>query len=295
MRSMDEPIRIAHVTDTHLLEPGALHYGTVDTRAAFAAVLDTLEDTPFDALVVSGDISDDGTPASYETFLELAAPCAQRHGALLLSAMGNHDQRSGFAQVLRGQPAAAPSAVQHPLTQAATAHGARFLVLDSSVPRAGYGRIGPEQLSWLRAQLSTPAPRGTVLVVHHPPLEPHTRLLRALPLTDAAELVTAVQGTDVRVILSGHLHHSLIGQVAGIPVVVGQATANRALVTGDPDTERAVVGAGAGIVELAPSGEVRVLTLPVPLPDDGAPVFSYSREQVEQIARLAGLPDAQDS
>lgn len=287
---MNTPFRLAHLTDTHMLAPGQLHYGKVDTHAALATALDAIAGTHLDALVFSGDISDDGTPESYQAFLSLAEPAADRHGALLVTAMGNHDQRAGFRQVLRGgQPDHPETEGDEPLTQVhATSQGLRFVVLDSSVPRAGYGRIGRVQLEWLRSQLVSPAPGGTAVVVHHPPIPAHTDLLSALCLEDGDELVDVLTGSDVRVVLSGHYHHSLISLAGGVPVVVGAATSNRAVVAADPAVESAVVGVGVTLVEVPDSGPVRILPVPVPFSGDGVDVFHYDADAVARVIQAAG-------
>ncbi|MGH3613252.1 MAG: metallophosphoesterase family protein [Pseudonocardia sp.] len=43
-------------------------------------------------------------------------------------------------------------------------------MLDSTVPGRAYGEVRPDQLAWLRAELTEPAPAGTVLALHHPAL-----------------------------------------------------------------------------------------------------------------------------
>jgi 3',5'-cyclic AMP phosphodiesterase CpdA len=60
--------------------------------------------------------------------------------------------------------------------------GYRFVTLDSLVPGQGYGWISRAQLDWLRGALAAPAPRGTVLVVHHPPIALDTDYLQVLGL-----------------------------------------------------------------------------------------------------------------
>jgi Icc protein len=72
--------------------------------------------------------------------------------------------------------------------------------------------------------LSTPAPLGTILALHHPPLPSHLPLFDILELPDQGRLASAVAGSDVRAILGGHLHYSTSGTFAGVPVSVAAAT-----------------------------------------------------------------------
>ncbi|MFF0289449.1 hypothetical protein [Streptomyces sp. NPDC005262] len=48
--------------------------------------------------------------------------------------------------------------------------GRPFIALDSLVPGKVHGRIGVRQLDLLRAVLAVPAPHGSVVVLHHPPV-----------------------------------------------------------------------------------------------------------------------------
>lgn len=86
-------LSILHLTDTHLLAKG-LHSSVVDPGEALLRALRSL--VPVDALdllVISGDISDDGSLESYRRVQELASDYAAHRGAQVLYAMGNHDNR----------------------------------------------------------------------------------------------------------------------------------------------------------------------------------------------------------
>src|SRR5699024_9716810 len=137
------------------------------------------------------------------------------------------------------------------------AAGGRIVVLDSSVPGAGYGHLETEQLTWLCEVLAEPAPiaadgtgPGTVLAIHHPPLVAATPMLRALDLDGLEALAEILSGTDVRVVLSGHYHHVMSGGIAGIPVHVVPGITNVVDVVAAGGKERSLALSGAGIVEL---------------------------------------------
>ena len=278
--------RVLHLSDTHLLAAGGLHQGLVDTTAALRHTLAGLAGVgPLDAVVVSGDVSDDGSAESYLTAQELVEGFAVEHGAAVVWAVGNHDQRLPFAEVLLASTADGPLDGVHDVG------GLRFAVLDSSVPGAGYGLLRPEQLAWLREVLAEPAPRGTVVVVHHSPLPAPTVLHDALRLQEPEALLAAVRGTDVRAVLSGHYHHPYVATLDGIVVVVAPGVANRTDVLVAEGLERAVRGSGACLVELGPDG-VRTTVLTVSGPEDGQELFVLPRDVVERIGRDEGVPRA---
>ena len=97
-------------------------------------------------------------------------------------------------------------------------------MLDSTVPGHHYGEVDAEQLDWLRDVLATPAPHGTLLAMHHPPVPSVLDLAALVELRDQAGLAEVLEGSDVRSILAGHLHYSSTATFAGVPVSVASAT-----------------------------------------------------------------------
>lgn len=149
-------MRLLHLTDTHLYgDPAARHYDRIDTAAALRGLLDrlgTLRD--IDAVVHTGDASEDGTAQSYRLLHEILDPFAASLDAPLAVVMGNHDVSAVYGEtVVPGErlPAAQDRVVPLP-------RDGRLIVLDSSVPGAGYGHLAPEQLDWLREQLAVRPP-----------------------------------------------------------------------------------------------------------------------------------------
>ena len=96
--------------------------------------------------------------------------------------------------------------------------------MDSTVPGWHHGDLDAAQLEWLRAELAEPAPLGTILALHHPPLPTHIPFFDILELRDQPGLAAAIAGSDVRAILAGHLHYSTSGTFAGVPVSVSAAS-----------------------------------------------------------------------
>src|SRR5690606_22213424 len=81
------------------------------------------------------------------------------------------------------------------------------------------------QLSWLAEELATPAAGGTLLLMHHPPLPTVLDLAVTVELRDQPRLAAVLRRSDVRAILSGHVHHPSFGTFAGIPVAVASSSA----------------------------------------------------------------------
>ena len=212
---------IVHLSDTHLLAGNRPLGGRYDTAANLTATLAAVERTGArpDAIVFTGDLTDLGEPEAYAALRAEVEPFAARLGAPLVWVAGNHDERPALRAALLG---AAPT--EEPVTGVWDLDGLRLIALDSTVPGWHHGDLDPGQLEWLRGVLAEPAPLGTILALHHPPLPSHIPFFDILELRHQDALAGVIAGTDVRAILAGHLHYSTSGTFAGVPVSVASAT-----------------------------------------------------------------------
>jgi len=212
---------LLHLSDTHLLADGNRLYGSVDSAAHVQRLFADVEASGGrpDAIIITGDLADKGEPHAYAQLRDIVEPAAARLGAKVLWVMGNHDNRANFRTELLGQE---PSLA--PIDHVDYVGGLRIITLDTTVPGSHYGEITEPQLEWLGEQLSFPAPDGTILAMHHPPVPSMLDLSVAVELRDQASLAQVLRGTDVRSILAGHLHYSSTATFAGIPVSVASAT-----------------------------------------------------------------------
>lgn len=164
-----------------------------------------------DALVLCGDLADRGEPEAYRLVGDRLGPAAVALGAEPVVLAGNHDDVGALrAAFLEGGP----------VDRVVEVDGLRLVVADTVVAGADHGELGPERLAWLREALAEPAPEGTLLLLHHPPLRCALPFLDDLTLRDADALADVLRGTDVGMVVAGHFHSSMAGAVAGIPVVV---------------------------------------------------------------------------
>jgi 3',5'-cyclic-AMP phosphodiesterase len=212
---------LIHLSDTHLIAGEERLYGAVDADARLRRLLEHIEAARIvpSALVFTGDLVDAGEPAAYRKLRAMVEPFAARLGCEVMWVMGNHDDRTAMRQHLLDEP---PSG--NPLDRVFLVNGLRVVALDTSVPGQHYGEVTDEQLAWLAGVLDVPAPFGTVLAMHHPPLPTVADLAVAVELVEQHRLATVLEGTDVRAILAGHMHYSSFGTFAGIPVSVASST-----------------------------------------------------------------------
>ncbi|WP_407360708.1 phosphodiesterase [Microbacterium sp. LBN7] len=212
---------LIHVSDPHFLAEGARLGGRYDVEANFArtlAAIRAVHPNPA-AIVVTGDLADLGEPDAYRRLRAAVEPVAAELGAPVIWVAGNHDERPALRRDLLDL---APT--EEPVTGVWDLDGLRVVALDTSVPGWHHGDLDAAQRNWLREVLAVPAPHGTLLAMHHPPLPSHLPLFDILELRHQDELADIIRGSDVRGILAGHLHYSSHGMFAGVPVSVASAT-----------------------------------------------------------------------
>jgi Icc protein len=212
---------LLHLSDTHLITGDGLLYDSVDADSHLRRVFEEFEAAGArpEAIVFTGDLADKGDPAAYAKLRSIVEPAAARMGATVIWVMGNHDNRAAFRSELLDL---APSMAT--IDQVHDINGLRVITLDSTVPGAHFGEVTGEQLDWLAEELSSPAPHGTILAMHHPPVPSVLDLAVSVELRDQWSLSEVLEGSDVRSIIAGHLHYSTNATFAGVPVSVASAT-----------------------------------------------------------------------
>lgn len=213
---------IAHISDTHFLGGGRPLYGKVPHEDHLTRALAQIEASAAkpEAIVFTGDLADLGEADAYSRLRRIVEPFAERLGADIIWVMGNHDERPEYSkQLFDIEPTEKPQDRVYDIS------GLRVISLDTTVPGYHHGKLLQEQLAWLTDVLATPAPHGTLLAMHHPPIPtPMLVAMGMLELQDQPKLADVIRGTDVRAILAGHLHYSTHSMFAGIPVSVAAAT-----------------------------------------------------------------------
>lgn len=211
---------LLHLSDTHLRAAGSRLFDLVDAREHLARALATIEASGIapDGIVFTGDLVDLGEGDAYAQLRDLVEPFAARLHTRVFWVMGNHDDRAGLRTHLLGSGGDAP------VDRVDELDGLRLITLDTSVPGAHHGELRDEQLAWLARILATPAPLGTIIAMHHPPVPSVLPLAATVELRDQQRLAPVLRGTDVRAIIAGHLHYSTFATFAGIPVSVASST-----------------------------------------------------------------------
>lgn len=273
---------VVQLTDTHIRREGETVHGVVDTLANLHTVLDRLVNSGqrIDALVLSGDLTDDGDPEAYRRLRGAVVPAADALGAVVIYAMGNHDDREAFVHELVTPSPADPVGSVDAVFEFGRV---RIVVLDSTTAGRHDGRLEASQLSWLTETLAEPAPGGTILVLHHPPIPSPVTSVDSLRLQHSEHLEAVLAGSDVGMILCGHSHHTSSGSIAGIPVWVGPAMSYRVDPIPPVGRHRGVVGFGFSRIDVFGSSFVATAVEATP----SATVYDESMQDI--LDKLAAL------
>ncbi len=171
---------------------------------------------------------------------------------------GNHDDRAAFAGTLGsghldadGGDVGLLGCSSEERAAVSVVSGVRVITLDNLVPGPTPGWLSDEQLAWLRDLLAQPSPRGSVVVLHHPPIALGRMGQRAAGLQSPAALSAALDGSDVQVVLCGHFHAQITGWLGPVPVWIGPGVYSRLDLLAPEGLDRAVRGAAATVVDLA--------------------------------------------
>ncbi|MGV8857876.1 phosphodiesterase [Rhodoglobus sp.] len=212
---------VLHLSDTHFLAGDGRLYDILDSEAKLRQLFAELEASGSrpEAIVFTGDLADKGEAGAYRALRDIVEPAAERLGAQVIWVMGNHDDRATFSTALLDDVA-----TTDPIDSVINVNGLRIISLDSTVIGHHYGQVTDAQLLWLHNVLATPAPHGTILAMHHPPVPTVLDLSVTVELRAQKELAAVIRGSDIRSIIAGHLHYSTTAMFAGIPVSVASAT-----------------------------------------------------------------------
>jgi 3',5'-cyclic AMP phosphodiesterase CpdA len=226
---MPRPLLLAQLSDLHI---GATAE-EADPLPRLESVVEAVRalPNPVDAVLVSGDLSDDGSEESYR----LARPLFDRFDCPVHVLPGNHDDRARLRAAF-----GLPGAGDEPVNYTAEVGELRLVLLDSNVPGQDPGRFGPRDLAWLDERLGEEPERPTLLAVHHTPLA------TGLPGWDAINLAAAdrealagvvARHPQLRGIVGGHLHRIAAASLAGRPVLSAPSTYLQALPDFDLEAE----------------------------------------------------------
>lgn len=191
------PISIAQVTDTHLLASESQRLQGIATTESFLAVMKRLEELrpELDLLLMTGDLSGDSTPESYENL--------QHHlNSIQIPTYwlpGNHDCAIAMDKILNQGMVSRRKSFQR--------GNWNFILLNSCLSECVHGYLSGTTLEWLDSELSISSHNPTLLALHHAPLPVNSAWIDTSCLQNPQEFFAVVdRHPQVKLVLFGHIH-----------------------------------------------------------------------------------------
>ncbi|MDG2481645.1 MAG: phosphodiesterase [Alphaproteobacteria bacterium] len=214
-------MKLIHVTDPHLVQPGGSLYGLYPD-ARFAAFVDDVNRSHGDAelCLITGDLTDLGEAEAYDLFAGELDRLVMPWRVIL----GNHDSRKNFRARFPACPVDDDGFVQDVVE---TSVGT-LVLLDTNEPGIAAGRLCERRCAWLGRQLA--AMEGQVMIaMHHPPFDVGIPRLDQIGLQDQAAFAETVlpHRDRIRHIFFGHVHRPVSGSWQGIGFSTLRATAHQ--------------------------------------------------------------------
>lgn len=196
---------IAQITDTHIVEKNE-HWlsepltKTSERLARVVSCINEMKPKP-DVVLLTGDASDTGTPASYLHLKELLEPLKVPFFVI----PGNHDSREEMRNAFANRPYMPSEGFIH---YTIDDYPIRLIGLDTHVPGEDFGRLCEKRLDWLNQVISRKDEKPTLIFMHHPPAKTGNKIFDSINcLTDPRFESLIISQKHLLAIVTGHYHH----------------------------------------------------------------------------------------
>ena len=206
--------KLIQLSDLHLVSPGKLTSKVLDTNAILEETINEILSKKdyfgqIDGLVVTGDISDDGSMESYLSAYEKLS----KLNVPILAIPGNHDLRDPMRKVFHENVQFSKNSSQ--FDWVFEFDETLIIGLDTLVEGENFGFLEEKSLDFLSHQLSNNSGSDLVLLIHHPPIKTGIYFMDQIGLTNSSDLSECLKATNRPIkILCGHVHgvyHGLLG------------------------------------------------------------------------------------
>ncbi|MDZ7789025.1 MAG: metallophosphoesterase [Xanthomonadales bacterium] len=206
----EQPITLLQLSDSHLSQDPQAVYRGVHADANLASLRPAIQDLGPDAIVLSGDISEDASPASYWRMGGFVRDLAGKIAWI----PGNHDEREVMAEIFDELGFDAGPIIE--------IGGWQVVLLDSARPNRPEGEADERRLAPVDAM---DARRPALVFVHHQPVAVGAPWIDKYPLIEPDRLWKKLAGKPVKAVAFGHVHQVFEGEHDGIACLSAPSTA----------------------------------------------------------------------
>lgn len=233
---------LVQITDTHILPPGELLHGSVDSSQHLLKTVQSIcrmLPKP-DLVMITGDLVERGDEASYHHLIDLISPLEMPVYVI----PGNHDDPQIMLKAFADTPYFPAS--EETFQYAVNDFQFRVLALNSKRDGTELPGFTPSRLSWLEDQLSL-SDKPTLLALHHPPMITGIELIDMGGPEWFQGLKSILRSHEqVKLVICGHCHIDLCGRIGQVSVFMAPATSHQLIATRGVDVApSAVIQPGA--------------------------------------------------
>ncbi len=222
-------ILIAQITDCHLPADPQQAYRGINPHKNLQTLLKKVKVMKPDLLLATGDLSEDGSRASYRALQKYFRPL----GIPVLALPGNHDDASLLAETFPGSPLDTISVSKHGAWQ--------VIRLNSCLPGKPEGRLSENTLAHLEAFLKGHGQTPLLIALHHHPMAVGSPWIDKYPLLNAQALLQLLDlYPGVKAVVWGHIHQVFETSRNGMLMLGGPSSAINALPGGQKFTPGAI-------------------------------------------------------
>ena len=212
--SADSSVLLVQLSDSHLFAEADGRLLGMDTCDSLQRVIALVEQEQprINLVLATGDLSQDGSLASYQRFRQLTDSLAPQ----VRWFPGNHDEPAAM------QAACAGTAL---LDSVLDIGQWRIILLDSSIVGAVPGYFAEEQLSLLDQALDSAGARHVLVSFHHHPVSIGCRWMEPIGIRNPQALFARLAGrSQVKALLWGHVHQEFDQQLHGMRLLASPST-----------------------------------------------------------------------
>ncbi|MET4693319.1 3',5'-cyclic-AMP phosphodiesterase [Endozoicomonas lisbonensis] len=206
-------IRVVQISDCHVFGNTEGRLMGVDTRASLRGILDDIEQrlNSIDLIVVTGDLSQDDSKASYQWIQQQLDTLEIPYYWLA----GNHDITALMQEV-------SPTAMQKSIIRG----NWQLLLLDSHLDDGIPGLLSDSELGYMEQQLSRYSDHHTLIAFHHPAYTINSPWLDKINLQNSEAFWERINPhPNVKVVINGHIHQVQEWQQGPVQVLSAPSTA----------------------------------------------------------------------
>jgi 3',5'-cyclic AMP phosphodiesterase CpdA len=214
---------LVQITDTHILPPGELLYGSTDTAAHLresVRQINCMQPKP-DVVLITGDLVDRPEKICYQHLIAIIDVLEMPVYVI----PGNHDDPQRMLDVF-GSTSYFP-ATDDTFQYAIENFTFRILALNSHADGTELPEFNQKRLSWLQHQLSI-SDKPVLIALHHPPMITGIELIDmgGSEWFQGLKFALAVH-KQVKLLICGHCHADLCGRIGQVPVYMAPANSHQ--------------------------------------------------------------------